>query len=61
MKRLTLVFFSLKHPYWAPDPYKFNFAKIFEFGKMQAVSLTPHAKYDTACAIDGQLERPWQP
>jgi hypothetical protein len=61
MKHLTLGFFSLKHPYWAPDPYKFKFAMIFEFCKMHAVSLTPHAKYDTACTIDEQFERPWQP
>jgi hypothetical protein len=25
-----------------------------------AVSMTPHAKYDTACAIDERFERPWQ-
>jgi hypothetical protein len=25
-----------------------------------AVSLTPHAKYDTACTIDERFERPWQ-
>jgi hypothetical protein len=29
--------------------------------KMHAVSLTPHAKYDTACTIDERFERPWQP
>jgi hypothetical protein len=29
--------------------------------KMHAVSLTPHAKYDTACTIDDWFERPWQP
>jgi hypothetical protein len=28
---------------------------------MHAVSLTPHAKYDTACTIDERFERPWQP
>jgi hypothetical protein len=28
---------------------------------VHAVSLTPHAKYDTACTIDERLERPWQP
>jgi hypothetical protein len=41
--------------------YKFEFAKIFEFFKMHAVSLTPYAKYDTACTIDERFERPWQP
>jgi hypothetical protein len=25
---------------------------------MHAVSLTPHAKYDTACMIDERFERP---
>jgi hypothetical protein len=25
------------------------------------VSMTPHAKYDTACTIDEWFERPWQP
>jgi hypothetical protein len=29
--------------------------------KMHAVSMTPHAKYDTACTIDERFERPWQP
>jgi hypothetical protein len=29
--------------------------------KIRALSLTPHAKYDTACPIDGRFERPWQP
>jgi hypothetical protein len=29
--------------------------------KMHAGSLTPHAKYDTACTIDERFERPWQP
>jgi hypothetical protein len=28
---------------------------------MHAVSLTPHAKYDTTCTIDERFERPWQP
>jgi hypothetical protein len=28
--------------------------------KMHAVSLTPHAKYDTACTIDERFKRPWQ-
>jgi hypothetical protein len=28
---------------------------------MHAVSLTPHAKYSTACTIDELFERPWQP
>jgi hypothetical protein len=28
---------------------------------MHAVSLTPHAKYDTACTIGERFERPWQP
>jgi hypothetical protein len=28
---------------------------------MNAVSLTPHAKYDTACTIDERFERPLQP
>jgi hypothetical protein len=28
---------------------------------VHAVSLTPHAKYDTACTIDERFERPWQP
>jgi hypothetical protein len=28
---------------------------------VHAVSLTPHAKYDTACTIDERSERPWQP
>jgi hypothetical protein len=28
---------------------------------MHSVSLTPHAKYDTACTIDERFERPWQP
>jgi hypothetical protein len=28
---------------------------------VHAVSLTPHAKYDTACTIDERCERPWQP
>jgi hypothetical protein len=28
---------------------------------MPAVSLTPHAKYDTACTIDERFERAWQP
>jgi hypothetical protein len=28
---------------------------------VHAVSLTPHAKYDTACTIDEWFERPWQP
>jgi hypothetical protein len=27
---------------------------------MHVVSLTPHAKYDTACTIDEQFERPLQ-
>jgi hypothetical protein len=27
---------------------------------MHAVSMTPHAKYDTACTIDERFERPWQ-
>jgi hypothetical protein len=27
---------------------------------VHAVSLTPHAKYDTACTIDERFERPWQ-
>jgi hypothetical protein len=48
--------FSSKHPSWAPQKYKFEFAKIFQFFKMHdacgaidiactvhAVSLTPHA------------------
>jgi hypothetical protein len=29
--------------------------------KKHAVSMTPHAKYDTACMIDERFERPWQP
>jgi hypothetical protein len=29
--------------------------------KMHAVSMTPHAKYDTACTIDVRFEWPWQP
>jgi hypothetical protein len=29
--------------------------------KRHAVSMTPHAKYDTACTIDERFERPWQP
>jgi hypothetical protein len=29
--------------------------------KMHVVSMTPHAKYDTACTIDERFERPWQP
>jgi hypothetical protein len=29
--------------------------------RMHAVSITSHAKYDTACMIDEQFERPWQP
>jgi hypothetical protein len=29
--------------------------------KMYAVSMTTHAKYDTACTIDEQFELPWQP
>jgi hypothetical protein len=28
---------------------------------VHAVSLTPQAKYDTACTIDERFERPWQP
>jgi hypothetical protein len=28
---------------------------------VHTVSLTPHAKYDTACTIDKQFERPWKP
>jgi hypothetical protein len=28
---------------------------------VHAGSLTPHAKYDTACTIDGRFERIWQP
>jgi hypothetical protein len=28
---------------------------------VHAVSLTPHAKYDTACTIDEQFVWPWQP
>jgi hypothetical protein len=28
---------------------------------MHAVSLTPHAKYDTACTTDKRFEWPWQP
>jgi hypothetical protein len=28
---------------------------------VHAMSLTPHAKYDTACTIDERFERPWQP
>jgi hypothetical protein len=28
---------------------------------VDAVSLTPYAKYDTACTIDERFERPWQP
>jgi hypothetical protein len=28
---------------------------------VHAVPLTPHAKYDTACTINEQFERPWQP
>jgi hypothetical protein len=28
---------------------------------MHAVTMTPHAKYDTACTIDERIERPWQP
>jgi hypothetical protein len=28
--------------------------------KMHAVSLTLHAKYDTACTIDGRFEQPWK-
>jgi hypothetical protein len=28
---------------------------------VHAVSLIPHAKYDTACTIDEWFERPWQP
>jgi hypothetical protein len=28
---------------------------------VHTVSLTPHAKYDTACLIDKRFERPWQP
>jgi hypothetical protein len=28
---------------------------------VHAVSLTPHAKYDTAYTIDERFERPWQP
>jgi hypothetical protein len=28
---------------------------------MHAVSLTPHAKYDTACTIDERFEQPRQP
>jgi hypothetical protein len=28
---------------------------------VHAVSLTPHAKYDTACTIDKRFKRPWQP
>jgi hypothetical protein len=28
---------------------------------MHAVSLKTHAKYDTACTINEQFERPWQP
>jgi hypothetical protein len=27
---------------------------------MHAVSLIPHAKYDTACTIDERFEQPWQ-
>jgi hypothetical protein len=29
--------------------------------KMHAVSMTPHAKYETACTIDERFERPSQP
>jgi hypothetical protein len=32
--------FSLKHPSWGLLEYKFKFAKIFEFFKMHAVSMT---------------------
>jgi hypothetical protein len=28
---------------------------------VHAVSLTPHAKYDTACTIGERFEWPWQP
>jgi hypothetical protein len=28
---------------------------------VHAVSLTPHAKYDTACTINKRFEWPWQP
>jgi hypothetical protein len=28
---------------------------------VNVVSLTPHAKYDTACTINKRFERPWQP
>jgi hypothetical protein len=37
-------FFSLKHPPWALFEYKLQFAKKFEFFKIHAVSLTPHAR-----------------
>jgi hypothetical protein len=28
---------------------------------MHAVSLTPHAKYDTTCTIDEKFKGPWLP
>jgi hypothetical protein len=28
---------------------------------VHAVSLTPHAKYDTTCTVDERFEWPWQP
>jgi hypothetical protein len=27
---------------------------------MNAVSLTPHAKYDTTCTIDERFKQPWE-
>jgi hypothetical protein len=54
----------------APKNFSNNFEKWKSYAKqrwyakklkMHAVSLTPHAKYDTACTIDERFEPPWQP
>jgi hypothetical protein len=36
------------------------FIKTSVLGTVHAVSLTPHATYDTACTVDERFERPWQ-
>jgi hypothetical protein len=40
---------------------KMNAVSLTPHARMHVVSLTPHARYDTACTIDERFEWPWQP